>query len=63
MGGVLRVHGVVIIFVAGLDAFFGVDETFAQATVAFAVGVSYGKEAGAGVWHQGRCGDVEVQSC
>ena len=63
VGGILHVHDVAVIFVSGLDAFSASDETFAQATVALAVGASYGKEAGDGVWFQSRCGDVEVQSC
>lgn len=63
MGGVLLVHDVAVKFVTGLDAFSAVDEMFAQAIVAFAVGASYGKEAGVGIRFQSRCGDVEVQSC
>lgn len=59
----MRVHGVVVKHVAGLDAFCANDETFAQASVAFAVGANYGKEAGVGVRRQSRYGDVEVQFC
>ena len=56
MGGVLRVHGVIIVSVGGIDAFAAGDEMLAEGIMAVAVRYRsfYGEEGGGGSRSQSR---------